>query len=257
MNRLIDAGRLLATAATFLTRLPWVARWCYPDLESLGRATPCFPVIGAIVGLIAAGAGGLALVLTGSLTVGAWAALVAGVLSTGAFHEDGLADACDGLFGGYTVERKLEIMKDSRIGSFGAVALVLLFGTKAALLSALDPSLWLPALVAAHVWARASTLPLAYALPYVRDGNHKPVAAAVTPFRLTLGLGLALLLTLPTGPLLAVAAGGLTLIAAALLGRWLRGQIGGVTGDTLGAVNQVVEVLVLALWLTALHQGRL
>ncbi|MCU0756744.1 MAG: adenosylcobinamide-GDP ribazoletransferase [Xanthomonadales bacterium] len=255
MNALTDIGRLLATAATFLTRLPWVARWCYPDLEALGRATPCFPVIGVVVGLIAATTGLAVHALTGAVTVGAWAALIASVLCTGAFHEDGLADACDGLFGGYTVERKLEIMKDSRIGSFGAAALVLLFGTKAALLAALDPSYWLPALIAAHVWARASTLPLAFALPYVRDGNHKPVAAAVTPFRLTLGLGLALLLTLPTGPLLALAAGVLTLATAALLGRWLRGQIGGVTGDTLGAVNQVVEVLVLGLWLAAVHHG--
>lgn len=251
--------RLLATAATFFTRLPWVARWCYPEPERLGESARYFPLIGLLVGALGALVYALAL-LCWSPGIAAALALIATALVTGAFHEDGLSDAIDGFGGGYSVARKLEIMKDSRIGSFGALALVLICLLKWQALSELAG--WAPlALLMAHVLARWAPVALSLSLPYVRfEGPNKPIAETMGPreglwaslWVLSLvPLSLALAHVLSDGVLdvrsavqVLFAVLATTLLCTWLCARWFRSEIGGITGDTLGAANQIVETTV-------------
>jgi len=241
--------RVALTALTFLTRIPG-PRWLGYDPAWLARSTVYFPVVGVIVGL--AGAGVLALAAL------AWPPLVAAVLSTaatvwltGAFHEDALADACDGFGGGWDRAQVLAIMKDSRVGSYGVVGLALVLLAKVGALATLGEThaaTAARALVAAHVLARWSSLPLIHALPYVRDDGAKsrPFAASVTTPRLVAGsvvsLGAVALALAPLG----AAATGATIASAACVtalgGRYFRRRLGGMTGDCLGAANQLVEL---------------
>ena len=235
-------------AFTFLTRLPLPGGFI--DAEALARAPVWFPVVGTIVG----GAGGLTLIVTGRI----WPPLIAAVLSlaatallTGALHEDGLADAADGFGGGGTREQVLEIMKDSRIGSYGAVALMLVLTGRIGCLAAMAPLEGARALIGAHVLARWSSLPLMGLLPYARaQGSGKPFAGAVTRPRLLGGTVLAALLVAAAlgwrGLTAVLVAGGVTAIA----GWYFRRRLGGITGDCLGATNQLVE---LATYLTVLR----
>jgi len=175
------------------------------------------------------------------------------VLLTGAFHEDGLADVADGLGGTSNRERALEIMRDSRIGAFGAIALVLALGLKFALLVALagqGAMVACAALLAAHVLSRLVPLAVMRALPYVgaEGGKAKPMADAVSGS----AVGIGVLWSLPAVALLALAGGaanGLAaLLAAALVGvvmvRLLRRRLGGFTGDGLGATQQLSELAI-------------
>jgi adenosylcobinamide-GDP ribazoletransferase len=238
--------RRVATAATFLTRLPWVARAASGDPVELGRSARWFPLIGIVVGA----AGGLVYVGASALWspgIAALLALAAMVLMTGAFHEDGWADSFDGLFGGWTIERRLEIMRDSRIGTYGALALVLLMLGKWQALASLDPVSAPWVLVAAHAAARWSTLPMARALPYARDaGAMKPVASGIGTTELLIGSAvmLAVLLGLAHGVSESLALAGViaTLLLVTGAARLFRARLGGITGDGLGATNQAIEL---------------
>lgn len=241
----------MATAATFLTRLPWVARAASGDPVELGRSARWLPLIGIVVGA----AGGLVYVGASALWspgIAAVLALAAMVLLTGAFHEDGWADSFDGLFGGWTIERRLEIMRDSRIGTYGALALLLLVLGKWQALSSLDAATAPWVLIAAHAAARWSILPMARILPYARDaGAMKPVATGIGATELLIGSAVLLAvlsaLGLHAGVVLALAGVTATLllvIGAALL---FRARLGGITGDGLGATNQAVELAWLLL----------
>ncbi|HEY0512889.1 MAG TPA: adenosylcobinamide-GDP ribazoletransferase [Thermoanaerobaculia bacterium] len=242
-----EQARLFFTAVMFMTRLP-VPRWVGFQPEWLPRSTVYFPWVGVVVGLIAAGVYGLA-AMAWPQPLPAVLALAAGVCVTGAFHEDGLADTFDGIGGGTDRERVLAIMADSRIGSYGMVALVLVIACKLAALSVLSTTTdWaVPrALVAAHVLARWSSLPLLWHYPYVRrtGGTGKPFAAGVDRFRLAVGTAAALAIAaaaLGWRAVPAVAAAGL---ATMLAGRDFRRRLGGITGDCLGAANQLVELAV-------------
>lgn len=238
-----------ATAATFLTRAPWVARWASGDAAELARSARWFPLVGVLVGAW----GALAFAATACLLPPAAAALLAlaaMVALTGAFHEDGLADAADGLFGGYTRERRLEIMRDSRIGTFGGIALVLSLGLRWQALLALGPATAAWVLPAAHAGARYASLALAAWLPYVREGApNKPIADGIGAPELVIG-GLACALALlPWAVAAGVVAPALAVLAAATgtaaCGLLFVRRIGGITGDCLGAANQVVEIAVL------------
>jgi adenosylcobinamide-GDP ribazoletransferase len=233
--------RLFATAATFLTRLP-LARWSYAEPARLAQASPYFVLVGAVVATIAAFAAWLSLHLLPA-ALAPWAALTAAIVVTGGFHEDGLADTADGLGGGFTRERKLEIMRDSRIGSYAALALAAVLGGKYLALASLSPSLLFVALWLGHVLSRCSVLPLAAALGYARDGQaaNKPVADGIGWPQVAAGALLAGVLVAPFGrlALLAALASVLTVVLAAV---YFRAQLGGVTGDTLGAANQLVEL---------------
>lgn len=233
-----------ATALVFLTRIP--VPWTIPDIEArLPRSTPWFPVVGALVGLVGAAAWWGAHTLWGPLPA-AIAAVAATVLVTGAFHEDGLADTFDGLGGSPERERALEIMKDSRLGSYGALALMLtVIGRIVALLllGAAAPA----ALIGAHALARFSSLPLIRWLPYARDdgGTGKPFAGGVGITGLVVAFAFTAALT---GLLWQLQATVVWLAAAAivlLLALWFRRRLQGITGDTLGAANQFVELTAL------------
>ena len=239
-----DQLRVALTAVMFLTRLPCPA-WVGHDAPTLSRSSVWFPAVGVAVGAF----GALAYALAG-LAFPAWlaaaAALAATVWLTGAFHEDALGDTFDGFGGGWAPDDILRIMRDSRLGTYGTVALVLTLGARWGALATLGAGGGAPvaaALVAAHALGRWTALPLILWLPYVREtGTGKPFAASVTPTRLAVGtLGTAAVLALALGwSAVPVAATALALVAVG--GRTARARIGGMTGDVLGAVNQVVEL---------------
>jgi adenosylcobinamide-GDP ribazoletransferase len=184
--------RLFFIALQFLTRVP-VPRWVGWQPEWLHHSARHFAAVGLVVG----GAGALVLWAAAHL----WPALVAVLLCmaatvwiTGAFHEDGLADTCDGLGGAVTRERALAIMKDSRLGTYGAVGLLLVLALKAAALHTLatrDLGATLAALPLAHAWSRGATVGLLRLLPYGGDVEHakaKPLAQQVDGLGLVVAL---------------------------------------------------------------------
>lgn len=232
-------GPFLA-ACTFLTRLPLPVDPF--DEATLARSSIWFPVVGAMVG----GIGGLMLALAAQTWppfVAAVLSLLATVLLTGAMHEDALADAADGFGGGRTREHVLEIMRDSRIGSYGTVALVLALSARIGCLAAMAPVEGVRALVAAHVLARWSSLPLMLALPYARSqGSASPFVGAVTKSSLVRGTLLAGLVVAPALAWRALPAAFAAVVVTVLAGRYFRRRLGGITGDCLGAANQVVEL---------------
>lgn len=238
---MIPLLRLFATAVTFLTRLP-LARWSYAEPERLAQASVFFPLVGAVVGAIAAGAAWLSLQLLPP-ALAPWCALATAIAVTGGFHEDGLADTADGLGGGFSRERKLEIMRDSRIGSYAGLALIVVLGGKYLALAQLSPANLFLALGLGHVLARWSVLPLAALLPYAREGAaaNKPVADGIGARQVIAATLLGAALVAAAG-WLAVLAALVSLIVVALAGVYFRRQLGGITGDTLGAANQFVEL---------------
>jgi len=163
------------------------------------------------------------------------------VLVTGALHEDGLADAADGFGGGSTPERIFEIMKDSRIGSYGAVALILAIIIKLASLASLSRVEIVMALIAAHTLARWSSVALLYRYAYV---GTKGIAFAgtVTGWRLAVATVIAFGICVITLQRRAIIPTLVSVIMTILAGAYFRNRIGGVTGDCLGAANQLVEI---------------
>ena len=240
-------------AVRFFTRLP-VPAWVGHSTAGLQAAIRWFPAVGALIGSLAA--------LVYLLAAQVWPAQVALLLSmassiylTGAFHEDGLSDTVDGLGGGWDKERILAIMKDSRLGNYGAIALWLALSGKFALLAA-QPAALLPAiLLAGHTLSRACAASLLAALDYAREDAHskaKPLATRLAPGPLVFALACgALPLALLPWP---QALSGLLLAALASfwLARKFRRWLGGYTGDCLGATQQIAELAfylgVLAQW---------
>ena len=236
--------RSLIAAFRFLTRLPVPG----PETrtEDLSGAVAWFPLVGACVGLATAGVFTLALRLWNA-PVAAALAVAFGLMLTGGFHEDGFTDAADGLGGGWTKERVLEIMKDSRIGAYGAMALWCTLTLRwAALWSLEGKALW--ALPLAMVWGRWSISVMLRLLPSISQGLAKEVHKG-------LGWGSFLLSTL----LLALANwvalrwSGLNLLRPAIASAsvvllwslYLHRRLGGHSGDLLGAGNQLVEAAAL------------
>jgi adenosylcobinamide-GDP ribazoletransferase len=236
----------LVAAVIFLTRLP--VRWPGPFPNGLfTRCYRAFPLVGAAIGL--AGGAVFALAAFAGLppTLAALLAVASQVLLTGALHEDGLADVADGFGGGRDPAAKLGIMRDSRIGGYGALALVLAVLARVLALAALSgPAAVAGALTAAGAGSRAAMPALMLRLePARRDGLA--AAGGAPPAGRTLGgVGLAALIAvLALGfidGLIVVTAGA----AATVLFGWLaRRQIGGYTGDVLGAAQQIVEIVML------------
>src|SRR5438132_7173265 len=170
--------RRFFVAIQFLTRLP-VPRALNSSETDIGKAAAFFPLIGVIVG------GGTALVFVGMrrilpLPASVFCAIGFATLITNAFHEDGLADSFDGFGGGWTKDRVLEIMRDSRIGTYGTLALIFVIFGKLIFLSSLPPSQIWRWLIVAHTAGRWTTLPLCAWLPYARaEGQGKLVAKKV------------------------------------------------------------------------------
>ncbi|MCX7645396.1 MAG: adenosylcobinamide-GDP ribazoletransferase [Rhodobacteraceae bacterium] len=242
-------------ALQFLTRLPLPDPGFTP--ERLAASTRWHPaagaVIGALVGLVWWAGAALFPPLVAVLLATAF-----GLLLTGCFHEDGFADTCDGLGGGATRERALEIMKDSRIGTYGAAGLGMMLAGRVASLAALAgsaPLFWV--LVAGHALSRAAAVQVIATSTYVRDhGTGKPVADGIgrdgLRFALLSGAAALAPLALAAGPLAALAGlAGLALGTLAMRQAFER-RLGGYTGDCLGAVQQCAEAgfyLGLLAWL--------
>ena len=248
MSFLARQWTLLMAALQFLTRLPVPGPqidFYDPDLPA--RSSRYFPLVGHLVGLLCAVVW-LAARWLWPAPVAAVLAVGVGVLLTGALHEDGLADTVDGLGGGSDLASKLAILKDSRVGSFGAVALVLVLGLRIAALS--GQSLWTGALalVAAHGLGRAAATLAMAVTPYAgdayaakgRDGAARPTAGEAL-FALAWGLLPFIVVWWP----LSLAALSLAIGAGLLVTSVAKRMIGGHTGDILGAVEQAVETAVL------------
>jgi adenosylcobinamide-GDP ribazoletransferase len=254
--------RACAAAFTFLTRLP-VNKVVAHDSDDLAYAATYFPLVGLVVGL----AGGA--VYAGAIKL--WPTPLAIVLSlastvwmTGAFHEDALADAFDGFGGGWDRAHVLAIMKDSRVGSYAVVGVVLVMGAKIVALVSIAAMNGGPltngsasatgitrALVAGHVLGRWSSVPLIRKYPYVRPAKDGERPSAGRPF--AGGVMLSQLVAASTAALLvatvAVGSRSVAVIAVAvgltwLAGRYFARRLGGITGDALGAANQLVELSV-------------
>lgn len=241
MNFLRQELHALAAAVMFFTRLPVPAGWG-TTRDDLQRAAAYFPFVGWIGGGVAAAVWWLAAPVW-LPAIASGLSLAATVLLTGAMHEDGFADVCDGFGGGYTKERVLEIMRDSRVGAFGAIGAVIMLLLKWQTVAGL-PSLLAPvALVAGHVVSRAVSTSLMATLSYVREESvkAKPLATALRGGRLAwvIVTALAAMALLPPRLWWALA---VMLVVRAVLARWFVKRIGGYTGDCLGAAQQVSEV---------------
>ncbi len=250
--------RLALVAVQFLTRVPvpgWVGHGFQADW--LNTCVRYFPAVGALVGTFGAAVLWVAL-WWWPPAVAAVLAVAATVWLTGAFHEDGLADTFDALGGYVPREKALAIMKDSRIGTYGAAALVLGLGLRVVLLAALasvNLTAALLALVAAHAVGRTAAVGVMAWLPYAGDAEHakaKPLALAVPRATVVLALvaGVAVLFGLagvPGGftPSRWLAVAGAAVVAVVAMHRWLRRRLGGYTGDALGATEQLTEMAVL------------
>jgi adenosylcobinamide-GDP ribazoletransferase len=237
----------LLTAFMLLTRLP-VARFARPGVPpDLARCIWAFPIVGLAVGTV----GGLVYWLAHRfgmppLVAAAWT-LGATLITTGAFHEDGLADTADGFGGGATPARKMEIMRDSGIGSYGALGLFLSLILRVSAIAALDrPRLVLTAMILAGMLGRSGILVFLLALRPARDDGMGASMANPPAWSAALGVGLAIaapLLSLPVLPAIAAVILGLgsCLAVAGLAYK----QIGGHTGDVLGAGEVISECVVL------------
>ena len=237
--------KLFFCALQFLTRLP-VPSFADFQPDWITRSARYFPLVGILVG----GAGALVLLGAGQLWGGALPALLAvaaGVLITGGFHEDGLADTADGLGGGQTPARRLEIMKDSRVGTYGVLALGLVLALKVATLATLPLVPAALTLVAAHGAGRVAAVAVMVCERHVSDlasAKYKPAPDGVRVSELTIAavLGLWPLALLGWAGLAGALVGGALALLMALTARRL---VGGYTGDVLGGVEQVCELGVL------------
>lgn len=238
-----DGMRLLVVAFGFLTRLP------VPHVElrddDLTRASALFGLVGLVVAAL-----GVALRLAAGWVWGPVVGGVVGILTvtlvTGAFHEDGLADAADGLWGGWEPAERLRIMRDSRLGTYGTVALLAVFALRFALLVPLAPAAFAVALVCGHVLGRAAGPVLVHLLPALPDSSSAAIAGPLgRTGRLVTMIVVIVPVTLAAGmvavPLVAVA-----LAVTAACAMVFRRRLGGVTGDAIGATTVLVEVATIA-----------
>lgn len=229
------------SAFALLSRLP------LPNHVGTGaRSAWAWPLVGAVLGALAAAVASAALWLGVTPGVTAVLVLATGALLTGGLHEDGLSDTADGLFGGWTKERRLEIMKDSRVGSYGVLALVLVVLARWSALTALlvFGGHW-AALVATGALSRAPMALMMSLLPNAREAGLSHATGQPSPNVALVAVGLAAAITLGLvgwAALPMLAAATVTMVALAVVA--LR-KIGGQTGDILGASQQLAEVACL------------
>ena len=238
LNRELE---LFLAALGFFTRIPVPTK---PDFkeDDLNHSARYFPLVGLVIGALAALIYSLvAEVLPKELAI--IASMAATIYVTGAFHEDGLTDAVDGLGGGWEKEQVLTIMQDSRIGSFGAVGLFLVLLAKYEALAHTYPALIPVAMIAGHALSRFAAVLVIATQPYVKSqGKAKPLATSMSKGEITLAaiFGLAPLLLL--APKLLI-----TLVPVVIVWLWfsykLKNRLGGYTGDCLGAMQQLTELV--------------
>lgn len=249
---------LFFTALQFYTRLP-APKWLVYRPENLSLATAYLPCVGWIVGFTAGAVWWAADYFTNP-SIAVLCSMVISILLTGAFHEDGFADVCDGFGGGWTSEKILEIMKDSRVGTYASVGLVLILALKFALLQSIAgrESSMIGVLVSGHALSRLLPVFVIYLLPYARDTDSKAKPVAEKPpfwvlvsaiaFGVLPLFGMVVYLEQPQLLAVILVLGLITILLARYFKKW----IGGYTGDCLGAIQQVCEVafyfFVVALW---------
>lgn len=228
-------------AVQFLTRVP-VRR---VEAADTAAVVVWFPAVGGLIGLAAGGiAAGLEDLVPAA--VAAAVAVLAGVIITGAFHEDGLADMADAVARGSTVERRLEILKDPRHGTYGVAALCGSIVLRVIAVAALSPSAALAGLVAAHALARGMAVAAMGAVPVARpDGLGAEYARSVGPGRATAGILVGVAIAVAATGWWAVPVTIAALVAVVPVVVIARRAFGGLTGDVLGAVEQVAECAVL------------
>jgi adenosylcobinamide-GDP ribazoletransferase len=240
---MIEPLQDIALAMQFMTRVPiWFKGL---DPARLNRASAWFPVVGLFVG----GLGAICYTVVVPHLGRSLAALVVVlvmIIVTGGLHEDGLADSADAFGGGWTREDRLRILKDSRIGSFGAIALILSIGARILLLASLPAATVLNYMVSAQVLARWTPLPLGAILQPARgpEGQGRRIAGKIPWFAAALGTLLTLVVVCyflrfsAWQPIAAVSA------VASLSSAYYQRRIGGVTGDCMGATIQISEIAV-------------
>jgi len=238
--------RNVLIATEFLTRLPIPAKLQSPwTLQDLRNSVHMFPLVGVLVGLVASLVYAAAVFCNLPPALAALLTVAAQVLITGGLHEDGLADVADGFGGGGTRELKLEIMRDSRLGTYGAIGLILSLALRATAIAHLShPETVAAGLITAAVLSRTA-MPIAMRLlPKARAEGLSAGQPKQDLVLLGLGLGMAVVfLCLP-----AVTAGVAIvacLIASSLFLSLARRQIGGITGDVLGGLQQILEIVCL------------
>lgn len=242
-------------AVQFLTRVPIGSAQLYSP-ERMAASVRYYPLVGTLVGAVCAVIFHLATYVFAA-PIAILFAIAAGLLITGAFHEDGLADTFDGIGGGPSRDRALEIMKDSRLGTYGTLALLVVLAFKIGALIAMPSTLIPIVLVAGHGLSRLSSLLVIATSQYVRDeGTGKPVAGGISTVGLLAacltGLAIAALWWAFYAPIALLWASGGLLIGHCLMRLFFERKLGGYTGDTLGAVQQVSEIgfyLGLVAWL--------
>jgi adenosylcobinamide-GDP ribazoletransferase len=245
---------IFLTALMFYTRIP-CPKWVDHNPNYISLSTRYFPVIGWIVGGVYA-----SVILISSYVFPPLISIIVGVgvsiFITGAFHEDGFADVCDGFGGGWTKEKILIIMKDSRLGTYGVVGIIFMLSLKISTTYYLfdlfnDPSLFILLIVSSHSHSRMMAVLIIYFQPYAReeeDSKAKPVASGISTTNLIVGLlfGLIpfLIFVTQANVLFSLAIIPMLLITFYLM-RYFQKWIGGYTGDCLGATQQVNEVIFL------------
>jgi adenosylcobinamide-GDP ribazoletransferase len=240
-------GSAVMNALRFMTIIPVPSSDAANAPDWLSRCAKYFPVVGIGIGLASA----VVLLLADRLwspVVASLLAVAASIAITGALHEDGLADTADGLGGGASIEKRLAIMKDSRIGTYGTLALVFSISLRVTALADMPAWAAAAALISAHAAARITPVFVMNALPYAGDTSamkvsYSDVSVSAHDRRFALIVVLCALLPLAFVSVLSVIAG--LLLAAALAAAatlWARQRINGYTGDVLGAIEQMSEI---------------
>lgn len=235
----------LLLALQFMTRIP-IRRLPHRP-GALARAAKFFPIVGLVIGLIA---GGIHYFLMPYVSRPILAMVVLSylVVITGALHEDGLADSADGFVGGWSKERVLEIMHDSRVGTYGAIAVALSLLWRFVLITTVAPARLPATLIAANVLCRWTSLPLGFFLPYARteDGLGGYIAGRLPVSSFLWGTFFALLSVTAVLRRRSLWPWLITIAITVTSAFYFRRRIQGVTGDCFGAVNQVAEIAIYA-----------
>jgi adenosylcobinamide-GDP ribazoletransferase len=233
----------LLTAVMFFTRIPVPGTLPY-NKELLDRAIKYFPLVGALVGIwVAAIYLAFALVFPHGLAI--LFSMLAGIWLTGAFHEDGFADFCDGYGGGYTTERVLEIMKDSRLGTYGTIGLLGMLAVKWGSLSIISPEQVIWVMLSAHIFSRLAPVWLIYTSPYLRadeNSKAKPLGNNTTIGSVALASLIAAIAVLWISPARLLVLLALQFLVFVIFRAYIMRRTGGYTGDVLGALQQLSEV---------------
>ena len=236
----------LRVAVSCLTILP-VRSKGPPSEKDCGRSLAWFPVVGLLIGAILVGVATLAAPVTPPLAVAAWIVVV-WVVVTGGLHLDGFADVCDGLYGGRTPAERLRIMKDPHLGAVAVIGLILLLLLKWTLVSSVPGAVMGPALCLSPCLGRYAMVLAASTLPSAgpAKGMAAPFVRGARPEGVWMATGVALvaswLLLAWSGLVLSV----VVIFSVMLVRSGIQRALGGVTGDVLGAVGEVIEVVVLA-----------